>query len=497
MSGGTTFEGEIRVASRIVDYLSSGLYETPAACLKELINNSYDADAEVVSVFVKPDANRIIIEDDGVGMSRSEFETHFQRIAESHKREIDEFTKTYRRPKIGKIGIGFIAANEICDVLEIHSTKEGSEELLIVEIDFSTMRQDPEERRREETDFAKADYRGSTEAAPIEAHFTRLFLRGVRKEARRIFSGADRKSGPSTALSLYGLHPSSVHKILSGDLKSWDQFDAYSETLLRVALNVPVRYHDNITPSKRWNASLIPFATSVEALDFTVLYDGSDVRKPVVFTAQAQRSFVHPFSIEGEHVKATGYFYAQSGVLKPQDLNGVLIRIRNAAVGEYDSSFLDYPAERGTLFQRWISCELWASDDLEDALNIDRRTLRQTHDAVVELRTLFHHELTSVISRTRRELHGQSSAERKMSQGIRQVEELERLTSDPGPTGATAAHRILEQAYADPDSALNLANRYTAAEIYETVAEVAAELIPDKRLRNRLLARLIERFLGL
>jgi len=34
------FDGEIRVASRIVDYLSSGLYKSPAACLKELINNA-------------------------------------------------------------------------------------------------------------------------------------------------------------------------------------------------------------------------------------------------------------------------------------------------------------------------------------------------------------------------------------------------------------------------------------------------------------------------
>ncbi len=34
------FKGEIVVASRIVDYLSSGLYESPAACLKELVNNA-------------------------------------------------------------------------------------------------------------------------------------------------------------------------------------------------------------------------------------------------------------------------------------------------------------------------------------------------------------------------------------------------------------------------------------------------------------------------
>ena len=75
------FSGEITVAARIIDLLSSGLYESPAACLKELINNSYDADARNVEIFVKPDANRIIIQDDGEGMSREDAYAAVQRCA--------------------------------------------------------------------------------------------------------------------------------------------------------------------------------------------------------------------------------------------------------------------------------------------------------------------------------------------------------------------------------------------------------------------------------
>ena len=99
---GTHFQGEIRVAARIIDYLSSGLYQTPAACIKELINNSFDADARHVAIFVKPDADRIIIEDDGEGLSKAEFQTHFAQIAESQKRSSGESTISGRR-KIGKI----------------------------------------------------------------------------------------------------------------------------------------------------------------------------------------------------------------------------------------------------------------------------------------------------------------------------------------------------------------------------------------------------------
>lgn len=150
------FQGEITVAARIIDLLSSGLYESPAACLKELINNSFDADARHVDVFVKPDANRIIVQDDGTGMNRQEFERHFRRIAESHKRDDDDETAT-GRPKIGKIGIGVIAANELCERLEIFSTKEGSSDLLHVTIDFEEMRKPAHQRKKSGGDFVKAD----------------------------------------------------------------------------------------------------------------------------------------------------------------------------------------------------------------------------------------------------------------------------------------------------------------------------------------------------
>src|SRR4051812_40023366 len=142
------FKGQIRVASRIIDYLSSGLYPSPAACLKELVNNGYDADATRVDILVKPDADRIIIRDDGHGMSREEFQKHFDRISESHKRDQSDRTKS-GRPKIGKIGIGFIAANELCNVMQVYSTKKGSTDLLHITINFDEMRKPPEERRKD------------------------------------------------------------------------------------------------------------------------------------------------------------------------------------------------------------------------------------------------------------------------------------------------------------------------------------------------------------
>lgn len=198
-----TFTGEIVVASRIVDYLSSGLYESPAASLKELINNSYDADATSVDVFVKPDADRIIVADDGYGMDKADFERHFERISESFKREHSQVTES-GRPKIGKIGIGFIAANELCNIMEIFSTKEGSTELLHVSINFDVMRRDPDARRKGEegVEFAKADYRGEVLETDAESHFTQIFLNEVRGNSRKILAGAKARGHVSGKRSL-------------------------------------------------------------------------------------------------------------------------------------------------------------------------------------------------------------------------------------------------------------------------------------------------------
>ena len=492
-----TFSGEITVASRIVDYLSSGLYESPAACLKELVNNSYDADATLVEIFVKPDANRIIIEDDGVGMNRGEFESHFRRIAESHKRDSSDITDL-GRPKIGKIGIGFIAANEICDVMEIFSTKAGNTELLHVEIDFHKMRESTDDRRREGNDLAKGDYRGEVLSADREDHFTRVFLKDVRGNARSILAGAQRPHSDSVR-SLYGLSPDSVQAALADPaLDSWSDLDYYSETALNVALNVPVAYHDQWIPG-RLKPKVKKFSDATAALNFRVFYDGTQLLKPIVLRPGERGAFVRRFSFKGQHVAAEGYFYARHGALKPQELNGLLLRIRNAAVGEYDAGFLDYPSSQGTLFQRWISAEIWADDGLEDALNIDRRTLRVAEPAYAELRDAIHNELSGVIKQAREDLYQAQSRSRKAEKTASHLERLaelsERHEEAIGSRTTDDVTRRWQNAVDDCTLQRRLLQKYDVVEIYDLVLEVAAELLEPEDLERfieRLTTRLTE-----
>ncbi len=505
-----TFAGEIKVASRIIDYLSSGLYHTPAACLKELINNSYDAKATRVDVFIKPDADRIVIADDGEGMSREEFEKHFNRVSESHKRDESDKTEgvppTGGRPKIGKIGIGFIAANELCEVLEIFSTKQGSNDLLHVTIDFQEMRKPIEERRRGEA-LVKADYTGEILPEKNDAHYTQLFLTSVRGNAKEILASAlstsawaDESQGANPqdtqkinskitpVRSLYGLKADSVAEVLRDPkLDTWSEFDMYSSTMLAVGLNVPVQYHTEWLPSAL-QEKVADLDKETRDLGFKVFYDGSELKKPIILFPPRERAFIHRFSFEGEYVGAHGYFYAQGNTIQPRDLQGLLIRIRHAAISEYDHSFLDFSPSEYPLIQRWISAEIWADTRLEEAMNIDRRTLRIAHPAYVELRNAIHKELRVVLKRALSEIYEAGSKERKQHR----VEDVTRTISNlvneniapVAPKAAQQMRKSLSDAVTEPKAQKALQKKYTVAEFYEIVVEIAKDNLPPEQLDN-------------
>ena len=492
-----TFRGEVTVSSVIIDQLSSGLYESPAACLKELINNSYDADAGEVILTVRPDASLIVIDDDGTGMSRLEFETHFKRIARSHKREDSDATDS-GRPKIGKIGIGFVAANEICERLEILSTKKGSVELLHVTLDFAQMRLDADQRMRGDESVSKGDYYGNvSDSAGADEHYTRVFLTEVKEESMRILDGTRTGKGDS---SLYGSTADEVREALTRPhLRSWSDFDLYSRSVLEIGLNVPVGYHQEWAGEH--TAEVADLAVQAESLNFRVVVDGTELRKPTVLENPGGRSLLRRIEWSGEHVAATGYMYARDKKLTPMELNGSLIRIRNAAVGGYDRGYLGYPGYKSPLFQDWISVEIYADDRLEDALNIDRRTLRVTHPAFVELQELLHAELDSFFGEVRKSLYGARSSERKTAGARAQAVEIENLQRELGGNRGSGGDgsKILEAATSGaviPKKTLEALSRtYRAADVIRMVRYAATEAgVPSAQV-DKLIDRLTETLL--
>jgi len=98
-----------------------------STALVELIKNAYDADARAVIVegrqLSDPDNGEITISDNGVGMTREEFEKGFLRIATRGKSEGTRRSPVYDRRYTGEKGIGRLALHKLARRVEIRSQK--------------------------------------------------------------------------------------------------------------------------------------------------------------------------------------------------------------------------------------------------------------------------------------------------------------------------------------------------------------------------------------
>jgi hypothetical protein len=132
--------------------------------------------------------------------------------------------------------------------------------------------------------------------------------------------------------------------------------------------------------------------------DFKVVVDNIELRKPIWLRGNPGGYSVHPISSEertvyGRRLRFHGYVVVQEGrQLKPDELRGVLIRIKDVAIGYYDESMLDYRFNEGPR-SRWLTSEIFVEEGLEDALNIDRDSFNRFHPHFRELQEFIHSKL--------------------------------------------------------------------------------------------------------
>lgn len=100
----------------------SGVYQPFVKAVKELVSNSYDADAAKVDLNFSDDFTSLEIIDDGMGMNPLEFIHQYIRIGKSNLKK-PEFTQKYNRARIGGKGIGFLAPARYCKSLNIVTKK--------------------------------------------------------------------------------------------------------------------------------------------------------------------------------------------------------------------------------------------------------------------------------------------------------------------------------------------------------------------------------------
>lgn len=102
-----------------------------STALIELIKNCYDADATEVVVYGEtlsdPEHGFIAIRDNGTGMSRSDFEQGFLRIASRTKELGPRRSAIFQRRYTGAKGIGRLAAHKLAHSIEVNSLRWNGE----------------------------------------------------------------------------------------------------------------------------------------------------------------------------------------------------------------------------------------------------------------------------------------------------------------------------------------------------------------------------------
>ena len=120
---------ELKFDPQTINHLGLKMYSTLPPALAELISNAYDADASQVTVkLIEGDQNtrRIIITDDGDGLSYNEINDKFLVIGRNRRIDDgDNPSKKFLRKPTGKKGLGKLALFGVANTITIRTIQAG------------------------------------------------------------------------------------------------------------------------------------------------------------------------------------------------------------------------------------------------------------------------------------------------------------------------------------------------------------------------------------
>jgi len=446
----------IYLSAKVFGHLAQGLYRTPAGAIKELISNSFDADATLVRIHTGfPRFETFSCEDNGTGMSRDEFQRLMNRgIGSSYKRSSSALvTEVYKRPLIGRLGLGILSLAQICTRFEILSHHSGTETAFRATIQF------PPYTRKEMDKIAKrlsddnddeqihgGQYQISEEHYDSTKHglrvFTKYLRESFRKRMRALQHFANKKTfGTSEPYKTFNTLLDAIYSP-SKRVQSLNLLSDYDQLLFGLALASPLPFIEDrnvvvpIPMIRNRQAELRKFNFQVQADNLSLAnpvclpsdreghtakqckLTGSDKKSFQLVDGPAKESCsvvqhrvavadsdlqfnLYELRYSNENVAGSpldfnGYLFQQTGRLYPRDIQGVLVRLSNVAIGKYDNSMLTYPYAEGPRYSM-VSSELFVQRGFEDALNIDRDSFNELHPHYIRVQSYVHSLLHDLI----------------------------------------------------------------------------------------------------
>jgi Histidine kinase-, DNA gyrase B-, and HSP90-like ATPase len=505
----------LQTDEKVIARITDGIYRQPGSALRELLANAFDADATSVTIDTDvPRFSRVVIRDDGRGMSLETLAHIVHHIGGSAKRsekgrvlELVDPSDTSVSPKgrrlIGKIGIGLFSVAQLTRHFQIVSKVKGEDYRSIADIVLSQFTEIGADAGGKAGEFEPGTVKiWSEKAEDLEAHGTEIVLLDLKPQTKRLLRSHDiwalireqerlAKAGEDVGTE----QESPDFHIGEVDLKSGDTItrsanvpwaaddeptdrfrkliqavpaltgsvanpeldkclDNYLQMVWTLSLSLPLAYVEKhpfdtlggddvgvfeLSNLPKGQATKIDLGakTSVrkllklsaasvdETLPFDVYVDGLKLSRPITLydpietknAIKRPQLFVGKWKPDLTRIPADqrGGVFAFEAYLcwapkvVPKEHQGVLIRINDATGTLFDETFLKYKvSEQNRLKQ--VTAEIFVSDGLDDALNIDRESFNYSHPHYLLLQQWLHgalRQLANTLKKIAKELNAE------------------------------------------------------------------------------------------
>lgn len=120
---------ELVIQPRVIDHLGIKMYQKPVDVVSELVANAWDADAEKVDISIDKENNKILVKDNGHGMTFDECQKYYLSVGRDRRQDLGKETSEGKeRPVLGRKGIGKFAGFGIADKITIETISKANGE---------------------------------------------------------------------------------------------------------------------------------------------------------------------------------------------------------------------------------------------------------------------------------------------------------------------------------------------------------------------------------
>jgi len=335
---------KITVDKRIVEILSGSTYESFPKAIKEIIVNSYDADATETIIDIDLENETIEILDNGRGLSEEDLDFYL-RIAGKTRVKSDDTLSGRRR--IGKFGVGFLAVFPFCNNYYIESTKKGSSEIISANIPCSRFY--TFDQKFKNVDQIPINGGIKVDNTKISKHFTKVILTGFTEITRAFFNEEYNISG----------RRKSILKYEPINLLKWELCE-----------DLPLAYED-----EKFNDIL--FGTDTYKLPFNVFLNGDEL-----YRNEYAKTVLETHNGDFEQLGKIQFRYFIATDFKTiSPVEGRYLKIRNFNVGVGDRETFGIGLE-GRLYGKLshLSGEINVIDGLNDLIKVSRDSFNFSPD---------------------------------------------------------------------------------------------------------------------